>query len=52
VSVKLQTPAGGVVSTSEERAARLLRQGFKLVEEKPTPKKRGRPRKTETEGES
>ena len=48
MGIRLKTPAGAVVTVSEKKAARLLRQGFTRVEPKPVPKKRGRPRKTET----
>ena len=50
MGIRLKTPAGAVVTVSEKKAARLLKQGFTHVdvEPKPAPKKRGRPRKTET----
>ena len=44
----LRTPAGGIVSVSEQRAEALLKRGFKRIEESPAPKKRGRPKKAET----
>lgn len=48
MGIRLKTPAGAVVTVSEKNAARLLKQGFTNVEPRPAPKKRGRPRKTET----
>lgn len=48
MGIRLKTPAGAVVTVSEKKAARLLKQGFAHVEPKPASKKRGRPRKTET----
>ena len=51
MGIRLRTPAGGVVVASEDKATRLLKQGFTRVEsaENPPPKKRGRPRKNEGE---
>lgn len=48
--VKMQSPYGTVVMLSEEKAERMERMGYRRI--LPTPeKKRGRPRKVQTEEE-
>ena len=51
MAIRLRSPRGGIVTTSERKAKQLQKMGWTLAEEK-APKRRGRPRKTETEGES
>lgn len=53
--MKLISPKGVVVSVSDQKAERLLRQGYRKAGEapkeettQPAPKRRGRPKKTES----
>lgn len=47
LAIRLRSPRGGIVTTSERKAKQLQKMGWTLAEEKaPTaPKRRGRPRK-------